>query len=87
VKSMSLKLSDQVFTQSAETAKKLGISRMAFVRQAIEHEIERIEKQQELEAIAFSLAAIKAKPEYWQDSAEWQKLPDPIPESDAVWWK
>ena len=87
MKSMSLKLSDQIFAQSAETAKKLGISRMAFVRQAVEHEIERIEKQQELEAMASSLAAIKAKPEYWRDSTEWQNLPDPIPESDAVWWK
>ena len=87
MKSMSLKLSDQIFAQSAETAKKLGISRMAFVRQAVEHEIERIEKQQELEAIASSLAAIKAKPEYWQDTTEWQNLPDPIPESDTAWWK
>jgi len=47
------------------------MSRTAFVCQAIEHDIERIEKQQELEAM-------KAEPEYWQDSEEWQNLPDPI---------
>ena len=77
MKLMSLKLSDQIFARSTEIAKKLGISRMAFVRQAVEHEIERIEKRQELEAMASSLAAIKAKPEYWEDSTEWQNLPDP----------
>ena len=77
MKLMSLKLSDQIFARSTEIAKKLGVSRMAFVHQAVEHEIERIEKRQELEAMASSLAAIKAKPEYWEDSAEWQNLPDP----------
>lgn len=44
MKSVSLQLSDQLIAQSADIAKILGISRMAFIRQAIGHEIEPVQK-------------------------------------------
>jgi mRNA interferase MazF len=85
MKSVSLRLSEQLFSQGSDIAKKLGISRMAFFRQAIEHEIERIQKNQELDAMKASLDAIKSNPDYWEHQAEWQDTEERIPPSDKIW--
>ena len=68
-------------------AKKLGISRMAFIRQAIEHEIERIQKNQELDAMKVSLTAIKSNPDYWEQQQEWQDTTEVLPSADEIWWQ
>lgn len=88
MKSVSLRLSDQLISQSADIARKLGISRMAFVRQAIEHEIERVQKNQELDAMKESFMAMKATPNYWANHKEWQDtVEESLPSADEVWWK
>ena len=87
MKAVSLRLSDQLISQCADIARKLGISRMAFMRQAIEHEIERIQKSRELDAMKASLTAIKANPDYWEHQQEWQDTADALPPADEAWWK
>ena len=87
MKSVSLRLSDQLISQCGDIAKKLGISRMAFIRQAIEHEIDRIQRNRELGAMRASLTAIKANPDYWEHQQEWQDTAGTLPPDDEVWWK
>jgi predicted transcriptional regulator len=86
MKSVSLRLSEQLISQSADIAAKLGISRMAFIRQAIEHEIERVQKNRELDAMKASLKAMKANPDYWVHQEEWQDTASTLPPEEEIWW-
>ncbi len=74
MKSVTLRLSDQMISQGVDIAKKLGISRMAFIRQAIEHEIEWIGKNRELDAMKASLKAMKTNPDYWVHQGECMRI-------------
>ncbi|HJD56335.1 MAG TPA: ribbon-helix-helix domain-containing protein [Rickettsia endosymbiont of Pyrocoelia pectoralis] len=68
--SLSITLSDDIAKASNETAKKLGLSRTAFIRQAIIHELDHSQSRLEHDSIIKSFAAMKKSKEYLKEAIQ-----------------
>ena len=85
---LSISLPDTMANASSQAARHLGISRTAFIRQAIAHELAVLKKKEELEGITRSLLAMQADPTYQQEVEflESSYYPE-LPEEPDEWWK
>ncbi|HJD65116.1 MAG TPA: ribbon-helix-helix protein, CopG family [Rickettsia endosymbiont of Diachasma alloeum] len=59
---------DDIAKASNEVAKKLGLSRTAFIRQAIIHELDNLQSKFEQERIIKSFNAMKKSPQYLEEA-------------------
>lgn len=67
---LSLTLPDPMVKASTAAAKRLGLSRTQFIRQAITHELQQIQARQEIEAMAHCLVAMNKDRAYLKAVAE-----------------
>lgn len=84
---LSIILPDPVAKASKEAAKKLGVSRTQFIRQAIVHELENYRAQQEQREMAKSLLAMKNDKTYLNLADEMMdELSTELPKEKNQWW-
>lgn len=85
---ISLKLPNDLARESKEIAQQLGISRTELIRQALRHELARVQAQIERKAISRALQAMREDPSYLQESAELDdRLGDTLPDEPDRWWQ
>jgi predicted transcriptional regulator len=65
---LSIILPPALANASQEAARRLGISRTQFIRQAIAHELENFQAQLEQEAIVKSISAMKRSKKYLEEA-------------------
>ncbi|NNM59743.1 MAG: ribbon-helix-helix protein, CopG family [Legionellales bacterium] len=68
---LSITLPDTMANASSRAARHLGISRTAFIRQAIAHELAILQKKEEIEGITRALLAMQADPTYQETMEFW----------------
>ncbi|HJD62448.1 MAG TPA: ribbon-helix-helix domain-containing protein [Rickettsia endosymbiont of Degeeriella rufa] len=84
---LSITIPDDIAKASNEVAKKLGLSRTAFIRQAIIHELDNLQSKFEQEGIIKSFNAMKKSPQYLEEAEEIMNgLNSELPEEDEKWW-
>jgi len=84
---LSLILPDPVAKASKVAAKRLGISRTQFIRQAIAHELQNFDAQLEQEAIVKSITAMKKNKAYLKESTEISEgFSSELPKEADEWW-
>lgn len=84
---LSIMMPDNLANKSQEVAKKLGISRTQFIRQAVAHELENLEAKFEQEAIIKSFIAMKNEKSYLEQAEEIsQELNVDLPSDKDEWW-
>ena len=84
---LSIVLSNELALASQKAAKKLGVTRTQFIRLAIIHELNNFEAEQEQQAMAGSMLAMKKSKKYLQESEELSsKFNDPLPDDGDEWW-
>lgn len=85
---LSIHLPDSIAKASKIAARKLGLSRSEFIRQAILHELDNMQARLELEEMAKSFSAMKKHKDYLSESEEIEnQLNDELPEEKEEWWK
>ena len=85
--SLSITIPDEIAKASNDIAKKLGLSRTAFIRQAIIHEIDNLQSRFEQEGIIKSFNAMKECPQYLEEAEEIMNgLNSELPQEDEKWW-
>ena len=83
-----LHLSDEMAKESQKIAKELGLSRTQFIRDAIQHELERIKKQLVQQAMAKSLQAMREDTCYLKELKELESgFEERLPQDDEPWWQ
>jgi metal-responsive CopG/Arc/MetJ family transcriptional regulator len=85
---LSISLPDNLAIASQKAARQLGISRIAFIRQAIQHELEALAKHDEQQHLARALLALQTDPHSLQEMQvlEESAFP-PLPDEEDEWWK
>lgn len=84
---ISLQLPDELVEQSTRHASQLGISHAEFIRQALRHEIARVQQQQDQIAMAASFRAMRDHPAYLAESNELDEgFMEILPEDTEEWW-
>ncbi len=85
--SLSITLPDNIAKAINEIAKKLGLSRTAFIRQAIIHELDNLQSQFEQDDIIKSFNAMKKSKKYLEETAEiTENLNSELLEEKEKWW-
>jgi predicted transcriptional regulator len=84
---LSIKLPDTLAEASRVTARKLGITRSEFIRQALAHEIEQVEAGLERRALADSLANMgRNMPASSEAEQLDQAMDEGLPQERENWW-
>jgi len=84
---LSINLPDQLAKASQEAAKRMGLSRTEFIRQAIAHEIAQFEANLEEKEIASAMLAMKKAKHYLNESNEIMNgFSDELPKDKKEWW-
>lgn len=84
---LSITIPDNIAKSSNEVAKKLGLSRTAFIRQAIIHELENLQSKFEQDDIIKSFNAMKKSKTYLEEVEEITcGLNSELPEQEEQWW-
>ncbi|OGT59072.1 MAG: hypothetical protein A3F43_06015 [Gammaproteobacteria bacterium RIFCSPHIGHO2_12_FULL_42_10] len=85
---LSINLPDPLAKASQEAAAKIGISRTAFIRQAITHEITLLHARLEEEAIIKSMKAMKQSKQYLKEANDsMRSLEINLPKDKEKWWR
>lgn len=85
---LSIILPDGLAKASQAAAGRLGISRTQFIRQAIAHELAKLEAQLEQEAMVEAFSAMKENKQYLEESEELtEQLNSELPNEEEDWWK
>lgn len=88
MKSLSINLPDNIIKASTKVAKKLSISRTAFIKQAIVHELEEFESHLKQKAIVDSFNAMKKSKKYMTELEEIDNgFSSVLPQEREEWWK
>lgn len=84
---LSLRIPDALARESSRAAKALGISRTELIRRALKSELERLQREKEIEGMQRALAAMAADPEYLRQAEELDDgLYEPIDDVEEEWW-
>jgi metal-responsive CopG/Arc/MetJ family transcriptional regulator len=85
---VSLKLPKDLAEESKRLAEQIGISRTELIRQALQHELDRIKRQMEREAMAASFRAMRQSEEYLKETETLdEELSESWPDEAEIWWK
>jgi metal-responsive CopG/Arc/MetJ family transcriptional regulator len=83
---LSIILPDALANESKKVARRLGLSRTQFIRQAISHELENFNTQFEQEAMVKSILAMKNCQVYLKESEEvMEGLNSTLPTEEEKW--
>jgi len=84
---LSINFPDNIVKVTSEVAKKLGVSRTEFIRQAVVHELNNFQIQLEQNNIIKSFAAMKKSKKYQEDTEILMEgLNSVLPEEEEEWW-
>lgn len=84
---LSINFPDNIVKVTSEVAKRLGISRTEFIRQAVIHELDNFQVQLEQNNITKSFAAMKKSKEYQEDTKlMMDRLNSSLPLEGEEWW-
>ena len=84
---LSINFPDNIVKVTSEVAKKLGVSRTEFIRQAVVHELNNFQVQLEQNNIIKSFAAMKKSKKYQEDTEILMEgLNSVLPEEEEEWW-
>jgi metal-responsive CopG/Arc/MetJ family transcriptional regulator len=83
---LSINLPDPIAKASNEVAKRIGISRTEFIRQAIIHELKIVESKFELEEMVKSFNSIKTSKKYHNEVIILENLDSELPLEENEWW-
>ena len=84
---LSINFPDNIVKVTSEVAKKLGVSRTEFIRQAVVHELNNFQVQLEQNNIIKSFAAMKKSKKYQEDTKLLMDgLNSALPEEGEEWW-
>lgn len=84
---LSISLPDDIAQASNETAKKLGISRTEFIRQAVVHELKKVQSKLAQQEIIQCFSNMKASKTYMEEAKEIiSELDINISEEQDEWW-
>ena len=84
---LSINFPDNIVKVTSEVAKKLGVSRTEFIRQAVVHELNNFQIQLEQNDIIKSFAAMKKSKQYKEDTKLLMEgLNSALPEEEEEWW-
>lgn len=84
---ISLKLPDELVEESTRLADELGITRTELIRQALRHELARVQREQELKAMAASFRAMRGSETYLAETCELDNgLAEALPDHAEDWW-
>lgn len=87
MKNLSIAFSDDVAIASTKAAKRLGISRAEFIRQATIHELKLLKKQENQKEIIKCFNAMKRDPNYLQESKRiLEGLEESLSLEEDEWW-
>lgn len=85
---LSIKLPKELAEASKEAARRLGLTRSQLIRQALVHELERVEAERERGAMAESFRAMGRDSRYLKEA---ERLDDafgePLREERDEWWR
>lgn len=85
---LSINLPELLTKESTLIAKKLGISRTEFIKQAIVHELENLKRKQAQANIVKSFASMKKSEAYVKQADQIiDGLEDLLPDEEDLWWK
>ncbi len=88
MRTFSITLPNDLADSSQKIAESIGLTRAQFIRVAISHELQRVERQTTLEAMATSFAAMQKDKQYLKESEEilqgFTELPS---EEGDEWWR
>jgi len=88
MRSLLVNLPDDIFKATSKAAKKLGLSKTAFIRLAITHELEGFESKLEQISVIKSLNAMKKSKKYMLELKEIDNgFTSSLPEEKGEWWK
>ncbi len=84
---LSINFPDNIVKITNEVAKKLGVSRTEFIRQAVVHELNNFQIQLEQNDIIKSFAAMKKSKKYQEDTELLMDgLNSVLPQEGEEWW-
>jgi predicted transcriptional regulator len=88
MRTFSITLPNDLADSSQKIAESIGLTRAQFIREAISHELQRVERQTTLEAMVDSFDAMRKNKQYLEESKEIEQgfAPDLLDEKDE-WWK
>jgi len=85
---VSLKLPNDLAEESKRLAEQIGITRTELIRQALQHELDRIKRQMEHEAMAASFRAMRQSNEYLKEAETLDdEFSECLPDESEAWWK
>jgi len=85
--SLSITLPDNIAQASNETAKKLGITRTEFIRQAVVHELKNVQSKLEQKEVIDCFNNMKLSRVYLEDAEQTiEELDINISEEKDEWW-
>ena len=85
---ISLNLPDGLAQESKAVAEKIGITRTELIRQALRHELDKVEARIERAAMAEAFKTMRDDSSYIQESeALYEGLPESLPVETDNWWQ
>jgi metal-responsive CopG/Arc/MetJ family transcriptional regulator len=87
MRTFSITLPNDLADSSQKIAESIGLTRAQFIRVAISHELQRVQRQAQLEAMVDSFNAMRKNKKYLKESASIeQALTTSLPEEKDEWW-
>ncbi len=87
MKTLSINLPDTLAEASQEAARKIGISRIEFIRRAVAHELKHFQAALEEEAMVASMVAMKEFKIYNKQADDiTEGFSTDLPEDKNGWW-
>lgn len=88
MRTFSITLPNDLADSSQEVAESIGLTRVQFIRNAISHELQRVQRQTTLQAMVDSFNAMRKNKKYLKESeAIEQEFTADLPEEKGEWWK
>ena len=85
---LSIELPDELAGTSRAVARRLGFTQSELIRRALVNELEKIQRDWEMDAMVVSFEAMKQDPAYLAEAEELDTgLETPLPEEADEWWK
>ena len=84
---LALQVSERMAQESRRFAKNAGLSRTAFIREAIEEKIERMKRQHDEQAMIKAFRALSKSTEYLKECEDLEgRTDDLLLDEEETWW-
>ncbi len=87
MRTFSITLPNDLADSSQEMAETIGLTRAQFIRIAIQHELQRVQRKKTLEEMADSFSTLQKNKKYLKEGAALeQEFSSSLPEERDEWW-